>query len=60
MCTPQKSRPIAPTRDGNIAIQEELDLAVLKNSQEALELFIRRHPDHKLVKSAKLHLNKLE
>ena len=43
----------APARDGNIAIQEEYDLAIEADTQEALQLFILRHPDHPLAALAK-------
>lgn len=46
-------------RDGNIAIQEEFDAAMLANSFAAWELFIRRHPDHPLVEAAWGELRKL-
>lgn len=50
----------APARDGNIAIQEELDIAITKNSAEAYQLFIARHPDHYLIPEAKRRLNFLK
>ncbi len=46
-------------RDGNIAIQEEYDAAVMKNNIAAFELFIARHPDHELTKQAKINLSQL-
>ena len=39
-------------RDGNIAIQEELDAARRAATVEAYDLFIARHPDHPLAKVA--------
>jgi hypothetical protein len=52
--TPDNTTTIArPPRDGNIAVQEEYDAAIAKNSVEALELFIARHPDHPLAGEAK-------
>jgi len=40
-------------RDGNIAIQEELDAARRAATVEAYDLFIARHPDHHLAKVAR-------
>lgn len=50
----------APARDGNIAIQEEFDMAIEKNSVAALELFILRHPDHLLAIVAQKHLDQVK
>jgi len=43
----------SPARDGNIAISEEFLAAKQKNTTEAYELFIARHPNHILAKEAK-------
>jgi hypothetical protein len=43
---------IAP-RDGNIAIQEELDAARRAGTIEAYDLFIARHPHHRLAAIAR-------
>jgi len=43
---------IAP-RDGNIAIQEELDRARRTGTIEAYDLFIARHPRHRLAAIAR-------
>ena len=48
-----KSGGIAPARDGNIAIQEELDAARKAGTLEAYDLFIARHPGHRLVETAR-------
>ena len=40
-------------RDGNVAIQEELDTARRAGTVEAYDLFIARHPDHPLAKVAR-------
>jgi hypothetical protein len=40
-------------RDGNIAIQEELDAARKAATVEAYDLFIARHPDHPLARIAR-------
>lgn len=42
-----------PARDGNIAIQEELDAARKAATVEAYDLFIARHPHHPLVEIAR-------
>lgn len=41
-------KEIAPARDGDIAIQEELDAARRACTVAALDLFIARHPGHPL------------
>jgi hypothetical protein len=48
-----KSPQIAPARDGDIAIQEELCAARKKGTPAAYDLFIARHPGHRLVEVAK-------
>ncbi len=40
-------------RDGNIAIQEELDAARRAAAVEAYDLFIARHPEHPLAAIAR-------
>lgn len=50
----------APARDGEVAIREEFDLAVKRGTREALELFIRRHPEHALAKEAGKLIEKME
>jgi hypothetical protein len=40
-------------RDGNIAIQEELDAARRVATVAAYDLFIARHPDHPLAQVAR-------
>jgi len=40
-------------RDGNIAIQEELEAARRAATVEAYDLFIARHPDHALAQVAR-------
>jgi len=41
-----------PPRDGNIAIQQELDAARRAGTLEAYDLFIARHPQHPLIETA--------
>ncbi len=51
----QESKPAgtaAPARDGEVAIREEYEAATRKNSAAALQLFIQRHPGHKLAREA--------
>lgn len=56
---PQSPSISAPARDGNIAIIEEYDAAVQKNTIEAFELFILRHPDHPYVALAQANIRRL-
>ena len=42
-----------PPRDGNIAIQQELDAARRAGTLEAYDLFIARHPEHPLAETAR-------
>jgi hypothetical protein len=44
---------LAKARDGNIAIQQELDAARRARSVEAYDLFIARHPNHPLADVAR-------
>lgn len=53
MPKPPEAGGNAPARDGNIAIREEYDLAIEANTNEALQLFILRHPEHPLTIKAK-------
>jgi hypothetical protein len=53
MSMAQQSAPMAPARDGNIAIQEEFDVARRANTLDAYDLFIARHSDHQLATTAK-------
>ncbi|HEX8217002.1 MAG TPA: hypothetical protein VF577_06020 [Allosphingosinicella sp.] len=50
---------IAPARDGNIAIREELDAARRAGTAEAYELFIVRHPRHPFAEIAREELRRL-
>ena len=44
---------IAPARDGNVAIRQELDAARKTGAVEAYDLFIARHPRHPLAEIAR-------
>jgi hypothetical protein len=46
-------------RDPEIAVREEYDLAVAAGTKTALELFIARHSDHPLAKTAEARLKSL-
>ena len=48
-----KTSQIAPARDGNIAIRQELCAARKAGTMEAYDLFIARHPDHPLAEIAR-------
>lgn len=45
---PRRSSDQPPPRDGNVAIQEELDAARRERTAAAYDRFIARHPDHPL------------
>ena len=51
--------PIAPARDGNIAIEEELEAARKAKSLAAYDLFIARHPAHPLAATARKERRRL-
>jgi hypothetical protein len=59
MAQSPRSPVAAPARDGNIAIQEELDAARRARTREAYDLFIARHPDHPLAAAAKQERERL-
>ncbi|HYI49008.1 MAG TPA: hypothetical protein VEX35_11155 [Allosphingosinicella sp.] len=53
-----KDRPARSTdqprpRDGNVAIREELDVARRAGTLAAYDLFLARHPRHKLARTAR-------
>jgi hypothetical protein len=48
-----------PPRDGNIAIQQELDAARRAGTLEAYDLFIARHPRHPLAEKARLERQRI-
>ena len=49
----QRPVPIAPHRDGNVAVAEELDAARRAGTLAAYDLFLARHPTHKLAQIAR-------
>ena len=52
MTGPSHSTPLVPPRDGNIAVTEELDAARRAGTIRAYDLFLARHPDHRLARVA--------
>lgn len=50
---------LPPPRDPEAAVREEYELARARNTQDALELFIRRHADHPLAAEARKILDRL-
>jgi hypothetical protein len=57
--TPERASPDPPPRDGNIAIEQELDTARRSGSAAAFDLFIARHPSHPLTEVAKRERDRL-
>lgn len=53
MADPVQNPEMAPARDGNIAIQEELCAARQAGTVAAYDLFIARHPQHPLAEIAR-------
>jgi hypothetical protein len=45
--------PLAPHRDGNIAVAEELAAARRAGTIKAYDLFLARHPTHALARTAR-------
>lgn len=50
---PGRSTDQPRPRDGNVAIQEELDAARRARTLAAYDLFLARHPDHPLAETAR-------
>ena len=50
---PGRSTDQPRPRDGDVAIQEELDAARRQRTVAAYDLFIARHPDHPLAAAAR-------
>lgn len=50
---PARSTDQPRPRDGNVAIREELEAARRAGSLTAYDLFLGRHPDHKLAEVAR-------
>lgn len=64
MSKPVKTTPVEidgnTARDGQIAIKEEFDAAMVLGSTSALELFIRRHTNNALTPEAQARLHALQ
>jgi hypothetical protein len=56
---PRRSTDLPRPRDGNIAIQEELDAARKAGTIAAYDLFIARHPEHPLAEIARRERERL-
>jgi hypothetical protein len=50
---PPRSTGLPPPRDGDIAIGEELEAARRAGALAAYDLFLARHPGHKLARTAR-------
>jgi hypothetical protein len=50
---PRRSTDLPRPRDGNIAVQEELDAARKAGTIAAYDLFLARNPDHPLAEVAR-------
>lgn len=50
--TSRHSLPMPPPRSGDAAVQEEYEAALRRNTREAYDLFIARHPEHPLSRLA--------
>lgn len=55
----KRSTMLPRPRDGNVAIQEELDAARRAGTVAAYDLFLARHPDHPLAQAARHERAKL-
>ncbi len=53
-------RKAQKSRDGNIAIVEEFELACKQSTKEAFQLFLARHPKHQLAEQARVKLQQLK
>ena len=49
---------MTPAPDGEAAVRKEYEGVVAKNTREAYELFIRRHPNHPLADEARAWLKR--
>ena len=54
-----RSEPLPPPRDPDIAVKEEFDAARARATIEAWELFLARHGDHRLAAEARKELERL-
>jgi hypothetical protein len=52
--------PMKPPRDPNLAVREEYEIAIAKNTSAALSLFILRHPESPLAEQARARLKSIK
>ncbi len=52
MSQDRRSTTLRPPRDGDVAVQEELDAARRAGTVAAYDLFLARHPRHRLAEPA--------
>jgi hypothetical protein len=57
---PRRSTDLPRPRDGNIAVQEELDAARKAGTIAAYDLFLARNPDHPLAEAARRERARLQ
>ena len=55
-----RSPELPRARDGDVAIREELDAARKAGTRAAYDLFIARHPDHPLARTARQERERLK
>jgi hypothetical protein len=53
-----RTDPLPQPRDADLAVREELDLALRRGTRGALELFLARHGDHALAAEARKALGR--
>jgi hypothetical protein len=53
MSQERHTTPLPPPRDGNAAIAEELEAARRAGTLAAYDLFLARHPTHRLARTAR-------
>lgn len=56
---PRRSTDLPRPRDGNVAVQEELDAARRAGTLAAYDLFLARHGDHPLAAAARLERSRI-
>jgi hypothetical protein len=54
-----RGKTVPPARDPKVAVEEEYELARKRGTADALELFVRRHPDDPLAEKARRELERL-
>lgn len=56
--SPERTMP--PARNGQIAVEEEYEIARRRGTAAALELFIARHPESALAERARAELRRIK